>query len=290
MPRALGQIDQRKSEAILDAASEVLSERGLGASVEEIARRAEVSKQTVYNHFGGCRRSSRALAGRRSNVVTASLAEPGAAEDPETALYGYARSLLEAVASERHAQVMRLTILSAGEHPDLAEALLRRRRPRLPRASRRFLAEEDRAGRLHVEDPALAAEFFSGMILSSVQIQGLLNLGFPDADEIERRARAAAAAFMRAYAPRTRPRPTADDDPDRDPPVPPRGRLRLPRPPPRSAGAPPRSLRLRLRGRAPARRRLLRRRASPAAARRHLSAPSRASGWSAWPASTPTRG
>jgi hypothetical protein len=39
------------------------------------------------------------------------------------------------------------------------------------------------------------------MILSSVQIQGLLNLGFPDADEIERRARAAAAAFMRAYAP-----------------------------------------------------------------------------------------
>ena len=33
MPRALGQIDVRKSEAILDAASEVMAERGLGATM-----------------------------------------------------------------------------------------------------------------------------------------------------------------------------------------------------------------------------------------------------------------
>jgi len=201
MPRALGQIDQRKSEAILDAASEVLSERGLGASVEEIARRAGVSKQTVYNHFGGREEIVRALAERRSSAVSAPLARPGAAEDPETALYGYARVLLEAITSARHAQVMRLTILSAAEHPDLAEIIFSAGTRTSRRRLAEFLAEEDRAGRLRVDDPALAAEFFAGMALGSLQLQALLQLGSVDEAEIERRARASAAAFMRAYAP-----------------------------------------------------------------------------------------
>jgi AcrR family transcriptional regulator len=205
MPRALGQIDLRKSEAILDAASEVLSERGLAATVEEIARRAGVSKQTIYNHFGGREEIVRALADRRASFVAAPLAEPGAAEDPETALYGYARSLLDAVATARHSEVMRMSILHASEHRDLAEIIFNAG----PRTSRRrlaeFLAAEHEAGRLEVEDPALAADFFAGMVLGSLQLKGLLGLGGPEPGEPERRARAASAAFMRAYAP-NRPR------------------------------------------------------------------------------------
>ncbi|MET0293380.1 MAG: helix-turn-helix domain-containing protein, partial [Phenylobacterium sp.] len=50
MPRLAGQIDVAKTEAILDAAAEVLAERGFSAPIEEIARRAGVAKQTVYNH------------------------------------------------------------------------------------------------------------------------------------------------------------------------------------------------------------------------------------------------
>lgn len=201
MPRAQGQIDVRKSEAILDAASEVMAERGLAASIEEIARRAGVSKQTVYNHFGGREEIVRALADRRADLIAAPLEEPGAAEDPETALYGFARSLLTAAATVRHADFMRLTILSAVDHPDLAEIIFSAG----PRASRRrladFLAAEHEAGRLCVPDPALAAEAFAGMALGSLQIQGLLRLGRPTEAEIDRRARYAAATFMRAHAP-----------------------------------------------------------------------------------------
>ena len=47
MPRLAGQIDVAKNEAILDAAVEVLAERGLSAPIEAIARRASVSKQTI---------------------------------------------------------------------------------------------------------------------------------------------------------------------------------------------------------------------------------------------------
>jgi TetR/AcrR family transcriptional regulator, mexJK operon transcriptional repressor len=201
MPRALGQIDLRKSEAILDAASEVMAERGLAASVEEIARRAGVSKQTVYNHFGGRAEIVAALSERRAGTVAAALQEPGAVECPARALHGFALSLLQTLAS-RSTEVLRLTILQAAEHPELAEIVFESG----PRTTRRrlaeFLAEEHRSGRLSVEDPALAADFFAGMVLGSLQLRALLGLGALGPEEAEARATAAVAAFLRAYAPR----------------------------------------------------------------------------------------
>ena len=65
MPRAAGQIDRAKNEAILDAASDVIFERGLGAPLDEVARRAGVSKQTIYNHYGSKGDLVRALIERR---------------------------------------------------------------------------------------------------------------------------------------------------------------------------------------------------------------------------------
>ena len=51
MPRLPGQIDAAKTEAILEAAGEVFTARGLSASIDEVARKAKVSKQTIYNRY-----------------------------------------------------------------------------------------------------------------------------------------------------------------------------------------------------------------------------------------------
>ena len=52
MPRAPGQIDRVKTQAILAAAGQVFGERGLAASMEEIARRAMqiAGDICVYTH------------------------------------------------------------------------------------------------------------------------------------------------------------------------------------------------------------------------------------------------
>ena len=76
MPRVPGQIDQAKTEAILDAAVEVIGERGLAAPMEAIARRAGVSKQTVYNHYGSKAELMRALMQRRSASLARSKIRP----------------------------------------------------------------------------------------------------------------------------------------------------------------------------------------------------------------------
>ena len=201
MPRVAGQIDVHKSEAILDAAMEVLAERGVSVSMDEIARRAGVSKQTVYNHFGSKAELVRIMAERRVHEITAPLGTPEAEENPEEALAGFARVLMAAALQTKGASLYRTAILHAPEMPDVARAMWEAG----PKASRarlaEFLALETKAGRIFCPNPAEAAEFFGGMVVASYQTALLLGVEI-DLDEarIERIATEAARRFIRAYA------------------------------------------------------------------------------------------
>jgi TetR/AcrR family transcriptional repressor of mexJK operon len=202
MPRIAGQIDKAKNEAILDAASDVLFERGLAAPLDEIARRAGVSKQTIYNHYGSKAELVRALIERRAQLITAPLDVPGAEDRPEAALAAYARVLLETIIMERGVRLMRLIIESAPTQPEIAHAVFGATAGASRSKLSAFLEREARAGRLAIPEPAEAAIFFSGMVIGHHQLQGLLGLPHTlTADGIDHIAREAARRFMRAYAP-----------------------------------------------------------------------------------------
>src|ERR1700677_3535783 len=124
MPRAAGQIDRVKNEAILDAASDVIFERGLSAPLDEIARRAGVSKQTIYNHYGSKGELKRALIERRSQSITAPLDMPDAGAHPQESLAAYADLLLKTIRIERGVALLRLLIESVRRDPGLAPAVL----------------------------------------------------------------------------------------------------------------------------------------------------------------------
>lgn len=200
MPRLVGQIDRTKSEAILDAALAVLSERGLAAPLEEIARRACVSKQTIYNHYGSKAELIRALVERRMDSIVAQLDSEAAGGTAQQALTAFGRSILEAVLAPGAMSMVRLYVQGASDMPDLARAVFEAG----PRTSRTrlaaFLAREHDLGRLDVPDPALAAEFFAGMVLGSHQMAGLLGVPTdPDSIDPEAVAVEAARRFLRAY-------------------------------------------------------------------------------------------
>ena len=201
MPRAPGQIDLAKTEAILDAAAEVFGERGLAASMEEIARRARVSKQTIYNHYGSKPELIRAIVDRRVAEITAPLLMPEAVDHPEEALAALGRSMLTAVLTVRGTSMLRMTVESAAEQPDLARAFFEAG----PATSRRRLAEfltmETENGRMAVDDPVMAAEFFASMVIGGHQIAQLLGVERQfTPEEIDRVAGEAAARFMKAYS------------------------------------------------------------------------------------------
>jgi AcrR family transcriptional regulator len=94
MPRALGQIDEYKSRAILRAAAELFREKGAKVSMAEVARRAGVSKQTLYNRYPTKTAIARDLAAQRSEETVAPLASN---LDVETALAALAETLPIAV-------------------------------------------------------------------------------------------------------------------------------------------------------------------------------------------------
>jgi AcrR family transcriptional regulator len=202
MARVTGQIDLSKNEAILDATMEVLATRGLSAPMEEIARRASVSKQTIYNHYGSKAELVRALATRRVHEMTAPLETPEGLDDPAQALAGFARVLLGAVLSAGGQNIYRMAMVSAFDMPDIARAMFEAG----PKESRRklalFLALETQAGRLNCPDPLQAAEFFAGMVVGSHQSAALLGMPIDLTEtKIDGIAAEAAARFLRAYAP-----------------------------------------------------------------------------------------
>ncbi len=195
MPRVAGQIDERKREAILDAASDLLTERGLAVSMEEIARRAGVSKQTLYNRFASKTEIGRALAERRSDLITAPLRTTG---DPETVLTALATALLAKVCGPDQRTSMRGVALMSPHAPELAEAVYDAGPGESLRRLAHWLAEQDRRGLVRVPDPALAAEMFTGMVLGHANLRVILGVEVGVSD-IPERAADTARRFLRAF-------------------------------------------------------------------------------------------
>lgn len=197
MGRAAGQIDEAKTEAILEAAATLFAEKGATASMAQIARLAGVSKQTLYNRYPAKIDLARALASRRSDAITAPLRSGGA---PEAVLTGMAVSLLEKVCGGDMRHSMRGVALMSPQFPELAEAVYRAGPAEGLRRLSQWLAEQDRLGLLSVPDPDRAAEMFNGMVLGHSHLRSLLGIPHPAAADVSAYARETVHRFLRAYA------------------------------------------------------------------------------------------
>jgi AcrR family transcriptional regulator len=113
---------EQRREQLLDAALGLIGEHGYrGASMEAIARRAEVAKPVVYRTFTSREALLMALLDRERTRAFATLEDAMptdlGATTPERLLGEGARGLLAAVQSRPEA--WRLILMPAGETPDL---------------------------------------------------------------------------------------------------------------------------------------------------------------------------
>lgn len=197
MPRIAGQVDEAKTEAILDAALALFAEKGAAVSMEAIARKAGVSRQTLYNRFPSKLDMGRALARRRSDVITAPLRAGG---DPQTVLTALATGMLDRLCGPDGQGSMRGVALMSPQAPDVALAIYDAGAAEGLRRLADWLGAQNAAGLLDVPDPLAAAEMFSGMVLGHGYLRGILGVPHPPFDR-DRRAAEAASRFIRAFRP-----------------------------------------------------------------------------------------
>jgi TetR/AcrR family transcriptional repressor of mexJK operon len=196
--------DLAKREAILAAARALFFSKGVeGVGIEEIARRANVSKMTVYGHFRNKAAILSVIVAAEAARMTSVLDEmPGESRNLEQRLAAFGTALMTFLTSPEMLAFERLLMSEAARHPDLASAML----DAGPRFGHRKLAQQLAAatahGELAVRDPVRAAEQLTSLWKGVLYLECQLGARpTPSAAEIERHVKEGVEMFMRSYRP-----------------------------------------------------------------------------------------
>lgn len=193
-------------DAIRAAAANVFLENGyLGTSVDEIAAKAGVSKQTIYTHFRNKEELFTDLvlgnAGRAEAFARAMLDTFRSAGDAETGLRELARAYMRFVIRPEVIRLRRLVIAEAARFPDLARTYHERVPELIYGALAGLFAELMQEGRLRPGDPATAAQHFVWLNLGQSLDRALFGVPVPDPDALSELADAAVAVFLTGWGP-----------------------------------------------------------------------------------------
>ena len=195
---------ERKHAAIVAAATSVFLDRGYhGASMDELARVAAVSKQTVYKHFASKKTLFEQVMVATSEPMHAALraAVDGVtgSGDVEADLRAYGRELLRQVLAPSVVRLRYIIVAEADRFPDLAASWHRQGPGRtVDDLSSRF-TELTAAGRLSCPQPRVAAEHFLWLLIAEPLVKSMFVPPPARPVRVEARVDAAVRVFLAGY-------------------------------------------------------------------------------------------
>jgi TetR/AcrR family transcriptional repressor of mexJK operon len=195
----------RKRAAILVAAQQVFFANGfVGASMDQVAATAAVSKQTVYKHFSDKEALFREVVANvvqvRDGGIAVDFLSTGEGSIGER-LRRFARNFLKGVMQPDVLKLRRLVIGEAGRFPELGQSFYELGHKRAVEQLALVLRQPAARQALSLEDPELAAEHLLWLILSVPLDQAMLlgdEMSFSEA-ALNRYADEGVNVFVRAY-------------------------------------------------------------------------------------------
>lgn len=192
----------RKFEQVLEGARDVFMKDGFeGASVDEIARTAGVSKATLYSYFPDKRLLFVEVAQceclRQAENYVSDL--PSDAK-PRDVLYGAGRQIIRFLTSEMGKNVIRMCTSESLRFPELGRRFYESG-PGLVRTHLgEYLTQASADGHLDIDDPLLAADLFAEMCKARIFPRMLCGVQteFPE-DELDAVLNAAVEMFLARY-------------------------------------------------------------------------------------------
>ncbi|RWX78781.1 TetR/AcrR family transcriptional regulator [Neorhizobium lilium] len=196
---------QSKRQAILSAAADVFAEEGFaGASIDAIASRAGVSRQTVYNQLGDKDNLFKVVVAEITDRSTSGFFRvldnfPVAPEDLDKELTEFSAQLLRKAVCDPNGRWLRKLVETEGARfPELFQTWKEYGPGRKYPAIAARLAQLAHAGYLDIDDPALAARQYMALLATDLRIDLQVGRLTPDS-EIDRMAADGTSTFLRAF-------------------------------------------------------------------------------------------
>ncbi|MFP8967330.1 TetR/AcrR family transcriptional regulator [Pokkaliibacter sp. CJK22405] len=194
---------EEKHQRILEVAIDQFCSQGfLATSMDTIARDADVSKQTVYSHFGSKDELYvKAIEAKCEASSLFHLELDPKAPMAET-LMGFARIFTVLVLSDDAVQVMRTCINSAEHQPDLSARFYQVGPAQIYTKICDYLTRLHQAERLCIPRPEMAATHLMSMLTGREKLLRQLGLSKgPLPEDFDIYLQETIAMFLRAYAP-----------------------------------------------------------------------------------------
>jgi AcrR family transcriptional regulator len=196
-----------KRLSVLEAAAMVFCRDGFSsASIELIAAEAQVSRQTIYNHYGDKEKLFTAVVKdmtERANagIYTTLASFPDNPSDIEADLIEFAVRLARNCMCNRDCTLLRKLIHAEGERYPALFAPWREFGPERSWAAiaARF-AKLHHAGHLRIDNPDIAARQFQALVNADLYVSVILGEK-PSEAELRAAATTAVKTFLRAYGP-----------------------------------------------------------------------------------------
>ncbi len=193
---AVAKTPQDARQRLLDAACEAFREEGYRVSIDRIASRARVARQTVYNHFPG---KDALFAEVVHHAIQSVLVTLEGDSDVRTTLLAFGEAYRAKLLSPEGIAIFRTLTAEAPRFPALAKQFFRRGPQTTRKRLAEYLARAMGKGFLRRDDPDFAAEMLTDMLSGFDRLRGLLNLQ----TDLLKPAKTAQVVdcFLRAFAP-----------------------------------------------------------------------------------------
>ena len=159
-------------QRLLDAACEAFREEGYRVSIDRIAARAQVARQTVYNHFGSKDGLFAEVVGQ---VIESVLVTLDGDQDVRATLMAFGDAYRKKLLSPEGLAIFRTMTSEAPRFPELARQFFQQGPFTTRKRLAGYLARAMDAGRLGRADPDFAAEMLTAMLVDYDRLRGLLD-------------------------------------------------------------------------------------------------------------------
>lgn len=194
--------NEAKRKQILDSAVELFTEQGFAAtSMDLIAKNADVSKQTVYSHFGSKDDLFFSAIESQCESIRILDLEMSELNDPHKVLFQLAKEFVEVITSKQGCAVHKICAFESNAYPQVSDIFYQAAPLKITNDVTKLMEKLHQQKILYIENPRYAALQFLNIVKGELWMQIEFNIKERiSAQEVEDYIRDSVAFFIRGYA------------------------------------------------------------------------------------------